>query len=131
MLTERSVMWVQGTELRTRRKGGNMCSADYEEYSVGTIEPGVWYKVTIQASWQSDATGFYRVWLNGTKMVEDCDIVTTYLDASSNGHFQFSVGLYANSWHDQGKLVGSGDRQLWIDEVGVGTTFADADPDQW
>lgn len=135
------VMWVEGNQLRTRRKGNNMCGTngdskwttgyDYEEYTVGTIEPGVWYKVVIQASWQSDATGFYKVWLNGTKKVEEYNVITTYLDASKKGHFQFSVGLYAKSWHDQGRLVGSGDRQLWIDEVGIGSTFADADPDQW
>ncbi|KAM0815797.1 putative Polysaccharide lyase [Seiridium cardinale] len=135
------MMWVEGSQLRTRRKGNNMCGTngdskwttgyDYEEYTVGTIQPGVWNKVVIQASWQSDATGFYKVWLNGTKKVEEYNVITTYLDASKKGHFQFSVGLYANSWHDQGKLVGSGDRQLWIDEVGIGSTFADADPDQW
>jgi hypothetical protein len=134
-------MWVQGTELRVRRKGGNMCGTnsdskwtvgyDYEEYSVGTITPGEWYKVVIQASWQSTPTGFLKVWLNGTKTVEEYNVITTYLDEEKEGHFQFSVGLYANSWHDQKKLVGSGTRQLWIDEVGIGSEFKDVDPDQW
>ncbi|KAK9414863.1 putative Polysaccharide lyase [Seiridium unicorne] len=101
-----SMMWVEGSQLRTRRKGNNMCGTngdskwttgyDYEEYTVGTIQAGVW--------------------LNGTKKVEEYNVITTY--------------LYAN-WHDQGKLVGSDDRRLWINEVGIGSTFADADPDQW
>lgn len=133
---------MEGTQLIVRRKGGNMCGTDgssqkwtsgydYEEYTVGTITPGEWYKVVIQASWQSTETGYLKVWLNGTKTVEEYNVITTYLDKNKADHFQFSVGLYANSWHDQKKLVGDGDRQLWIDEVGIGSEFKDADPDQW
>ncbi|KAK6072622.1 glucuronan lyase a [Seiridium cupressi] len=95
------MMWVEGSQLRTRRRGNNMCGTngdskcttgyDYEEYPVGTIQPGVW--------------------LNGTKKMEEYNVIITYLDVR--------------------KLVGSGGRQLWIDEVGIGSTFADADPDQW
>jgi hypothetical protein len=42
------------------------------------------------------------------------------------------VGIYANGWHDDGGMLGSqGTRSIWFDEIGVGTTFADADADQW
>jgi hypothetical protein len=104
---------------------------DYEEYPVGSITPGEWYKVVIQASWQSTPTGFYKVWLNGTKTVDEHDIITTYLDENKKGKFAFSVGLYATSWYSDQMLVGQGTRQLWIDEVGIGTEFKDADPDLW
>jgi hypothetical protein len=41
------------------------------------------------------------------------------------------VGLYANSWYDEQKMIGSQkQRELWIDEVGVGSTFEDADPQE-
>jgi len=41
------------------------------------------------------------------------------------------VGLYANSWHDQGKCEGSTVHMAWFSKVGIGTVFADADPAQW
>lgn len=42
------------------------------------------------------------------------------------------MGLYANAWRDEGRLVGTqGTRQIWFDEIAAGTTFADVDPDQW
>jgi len=133
----RTVMWVNGTSLVTRRKGNKMCGpwtqgVDYEEYTISNgITPGQWYKIVIQASWQSAATGFFRVWIDGVKTVDDNNIITTYVDTNKAHHFQFSCGLYAYSWHDEHRLVGSGDRQVWIDEVGIGTEMADADPDQW
>ena len=130
------MMWVEGDQLRTRRKGNNMCGPwttnyDYEVYTVGTITPGQFYRVVIQANWQSTPTGFYKVWLDGVKKVEEYDIITTYIDEDKQHHFQFSVGLYANSWHDQHKLIGQGTRQVWIDEVGIGSEFKDADSTQW
>lgn len=46
--------------------------------------------------------------------------------------FQFHVGLYANGWHDDREMKGTqGLRQVWSDQIGMGTTFADAEPDQW
>jgi hypothetical protein len=130
------MMWVEGNVLRARRKGNNMCGPwttgyDYEEYTVGTITTGAWHRVVIQADWQSTPTGYFKVWLDGTKTVEEYNVITTYVDDNKAHHFQFSVGLYANSWHDQGKLIGQGTRQIWIDEVGIGSEFKDADPDQW
>jgi hypothetical protein len=45
--------------------------------------------------------------------------------------FDFRVGLYANGWHDDGKMLGSQPfRQVWFDEIGIGSEFADADPDR-
>lgn len=41
------------------------------------------------------------------------------------------VGGYMNSWHDSGQMEGNQPfRQLWYDEVSVGTTYKDVDPDQ-
>ncbi|KAL9619212.1 MAG: hypothetical protein Q9160_006147 [Pyrenula sp. 1 TL-2023] len=130
------MMWVAGNQLRTRRKGNSMCGPwtqkyDYEEYTVGTVIPGKWHRVVIQGSWKSDESGYYKVWFDGVKQVEALGKITTYKDEGKAHHFQFSVGLYANSWHDQEKLVGQGTRQLWIDEVGIGSEFKDADPNQW
>jgi len=41
-------------------------------------------------------------------------------------------GLYANGWHDSGSMTGTqGTRTVYFDQIGIGTTFADADPAQW
>lgn len=46
--------------------------------------------------------------------------------------FDFKVGIYANGWHDDGGMKGTqGTRQIWYDQISVGTTFADADPASW
>ena len=92
------LMWVAGDQLRARRKGNNMCGPwttgyDYEEYTIGTITRGDWHRVVIQASWQSDKSGFFKVWLNGTKKIEDYDVITTYIDEGKQHHFQFRTGF--------------------------------------
>ena len=66
-----------------------------------------------------------------TEKLERFGIATTIADPA-NRPFQFRVGLYANGWHDQGTMVGSqGTRSVYFDQIGVGTAFADADPNQW
>lgn len=122
------MLWIQGDQLVIRRKGNNMCGPwdngyDQQLYTIGTISPGPWHRVILQANWQSSETGFYKVWLDGEQKLDESNVITTYIDDGKDRHFQFRVGLYANSWYDDGKLVGSGNRQLWIDEVSVGTEF--------
>lgn len=75
-----------------------------------------------------DTSGYYRVFLNGRQVLDQRNIATTVDDDSV---FQFRVGLYANSWHDDGQMTGSqGFRQIWFDEVAIGTELRDVDPDQ-
>lgn len=94
-----------------------------------TVTPGVWHKVEIQANWQSDNTGFLKLWYDGTKVLEEFNVATSVTDGRE---FQFRVGLYANGWHDDKQMKGTqGTRQVWFDEIGLGTEFKDADPDQW
>lgn len=69
------------------------------------------------------------MWFDGNKVYEHYNIATRTND---DAVFAFRVGLYANGWHDDKKMVGNqGVRQVWYDEVAVGTTFADVDPDQY
>ena len=142
-----SMIWLRGSTLYSRVKTGKLlpgspCPADKNDCSGGKncqpirqfalqsgIEAGVWYKLTMQVTWKSDATGQYKIWLNGTKVHEEYDIPTTLLD--DGREFSFRVGLYANGWHDDNhqNLGSQTFRQIWIDEVGVGSAFADANPD--
>ncbi|ATB39166.1 hypothetical protein CYFUS_004607 [Cystobacter fuscus] len=124
-----SMIWLSGNQLFTRVKQGSVCSQKTVTFgNLATVTAGVWHKIVIQAKWASDGTGFYKLWFDGQKVLEQYNLSTT---VSDDRYFQFRVGLYANGWHDSGYMQGSqGTRSIWFDEIGAGTTFADADPDQ-
>jgi hypothetical protein len=141
-----SMVYLKGSTLYSRVKTGQLlpgkpCAANKNDCSGGqncqktrefalqsNIEGGVWYRVTFQVTWASDATGQFKTWVNGTKVHEEYNIPTTLVD--DGREFSFRLGLYANGWHDESKLVGDGFRQVWIDEVGIGSAFADGDPER-
>jgi hypothetical protein len=125
-----SMVWLVGNQLYTRVKQGTICAQKTQTFSnLATVTAGAWHKIVIQSSWKSDGTGFYKMWFDGVKVLEKLNIATTIADDRA---FQFRVGLYANGWHDDKTMKGTqGTRQVWYDEIAAGTTFADADPDQW
>ncbi|KAF7343928.1 Glucuronan lyase A [Mycena venus] len=126
-----SMVWILGDQLVTRVKTNTVCSQVTTEFkNLTTVSAGTWHKVVIQANWQNDETGFYKLWFDGVKVLEKFNIATTINDTRE---FEFRVGLYANGWHDDaGGMKGTQPfRQVWYDQIGMGTTFADADPDQW
>ncbi|KAL3464854.1 polysaccharide lyase [Aspergillus heterothallicus] len=125
-----TMIWLQGNQLYTRVKTGTICNQAITTFpNLATVSAGQWHKIVLQVDWESDATGYFKVWFDGVKVLESYNIQTTI---AHDRQFQFRIGLYANGWHDEGRLVGSqGFRQVWYDEIGKGTVFADADPDQW
>ncbi|KAI0594843.1 polysaccharide lyase [Biscogniauxia sp. FL1348] len=127
-----SMVWIEGDQLATRVKYGEVCPTSAQQTrsfkNLATVTAGVWHRVEIQASWKSDGTGFYKMWYDGTKVTETYDIPTTVGDGRA---FQFRVGLYANGWHDHGYEGTQGTRQVWYDQVAAGSEFKDADPDGW
>lgn len=128
-----TMVWVRGTKLEARTNSGPLCPTSARTTTnfnnLVDVTAGVWHKVVIQANWQSDNTGYFKLWFDGTKVLERFNFPTTL---QSDKRYQFRVGLYANSWHDDNQMVGTqGTRSVWFDEIGAGTTFADADPDQW
>lgn len=125
-----SMVWLVGNQLYTRVKQGTICAQKIQTFSnLATVTAGAWHKIIIQSSWKSDGTGSYKMWFDGVKVLEKLNIATTIADDRA---FQFRVGLYANGWHDDKGMKGTqGTRQVWYDEIAAGTTFADADPDQW
>ncbi|KAH6896994.1 glucuronan lyase A [Thelonectria olida] len=127
-----SMVWIQGNKLRSRIVSGQYRQPDCGRTitplnDLATVSAGQWHKVIIQASWKSDNTGFYKIWFDGQKVAERLNFATTVND---NSLFQFRVGLYANSWYDKGEMLGTQPfRQVWYDEVAIGTEFKDVDPD--
>ncbi|KAL4876200.1 polysaccharide lyase [Aspergillus karnatakaensis] len=125
-----TMIWLEGDQLFSRVKTGSICNQGTDTFSnLGSVTAGEWHRIVLHVNWQSDGSGFFKIWLDGEKLYEADGISTTIDHARA---FQFRVGLYANAWHDDGYLEGSqGTRQIWYDEIAAGTTFADADPDQW
>lgn len=125
-----SMVWLVGNQLYTRVKQGTICAQKIQTFpNLATVSAGVWHKIVIQASWKTDGTGYYKMWFDGTKVLEQYNIDTTIADDRA---FQFRVGLYANGWYDDKGMKGTqGTRQVWVDQIAAGSTFADADPDQW
>ncbi|KAJ7716038.1 polysaccharide lyase-domain-containing protein [Mycena olivaceomarginata] len=117
--------WMPSSMLATRVRTGTVC----HPAPGNPIEFKNLATVVIQASWQNDNTGFYKLWFDGVKVLEKYNIATT---VEETREFEFHVGLYANRWHDDHGMKGTQPfRQVWYDQIGMGTTFADADPDQW
>ncbi|GAB1315417.1 hypothetical protein MFIFM68171_05627 [Madurella fahalii] len=127
-----TMVWISGNQLWARRKHGSLCpqsSQQTNNINTGrTVTAGVWHKIVIQAKWESDSTGYFKLWFDGDKVIEELYVPTTIQQDSP---FQFRVGLYANGWSNGGYSGNQPFRQIWFDEIGFGTTFADADPDQW
>jgi hypothetical protein len=128
-----TMVWIQGNQLYTRVKRGTVCPKSNQVITtfpnLAKVSAGQWHKIVIQANWQADNTGYFKLWFDGNKVLEQYNIPTTI---DQDRAFGFSVGLYANSWHDQGRLEGSqGTREVWFDKIAVGSTFADADPNKW
>tara|TARA_R110002060_G_scaffold56603_5_gene66950 strand:+ start:461 stop:1060 length:600 start_codon:yes stop_codon:yes gene_type:complete len=129
-----SMIWIYGNKLQSRVKVGNVCPTTAQVPIPMTFDPpavveaGKWHKVVIQASWKSDESGYYKIWFDGVKVVNYTGR-TTVTDGRA---FQFRVGLYANSWTSKDGMLGTqAFRQVWFDEIALGTEFKDVDPGQW
>ena len=127
-----TMLWFTGSSLSTRVKQGTICSQSIRTFSnFASLSYGQWHRIEMQANWQSNTSGYLKVWVDGAKKLEQLGLQTTLTDPA-NRTFSFRVGMYANSWHDQHKMVGTqGTRSLYYDQFGVGTAFADADPNAW
>lgn len=127
-----TMMWFTGSSLSTRVKQGSICNQSIRTFSnFASLSYGQWHRIEIQANWRSDTAGYLKVWVDGAKRLEAFGLDTTILDPE-NRTFSFRVGMYANSWHDQGRMVGTqATRTLYYDQIGIGTAFRDADPNAW
>ncbi|KAI1356885.1 polysaccharide lyase [Xylaria sp. FL0043] len=127
-----TLVWIEGDQLATRVKYGDVCSTSSQLTrsfkNLKTVTAGVWHRVELQVSWQSDNTGYFKMWYDGEKVTDTYNIPTNVGDGRP---FQFRVGLYANGWHDSGYQGTQPTRQVWYDQIAAGSVFADANPDAW
>ena len=128
-----TMIWLEGNKLATRLVSGEYrqpdCSRSIKTIrDVGTVEAGKWHRVVFQTKWASDNSGSFKMWFDGDVVVDQKGVATTVNDDEL---FQYRVGLYANGWHDGGYMEGSQPfRQVWYDEIAVGTSFDDVNPKQ-
>ena len=129
-LVPTSRIWLVGNQLYSRVNTGSPCSATATVFpNLATVSADDWHRVVIHASWKSGATGFYKVWFDGEKVLDVSNIATTVADDTP---LNFRIGLNAISWTNDGGLVGTqSTRKVWIDQIGAGSTYEDAGPGQW
>ncbi|RYC57849.1 hypothetical protein CHU98_g8364 [Xylaria longipes] len=127
-----TLVWIVGDQLYTRVKYGEVCPTSSQLTrtfkNLATVTAGEWHRIELQVDWQSDDTGYFKMWYDGVKVTETYNISTNVGDGRA---FQFRVGLYANGWHDSGYQGTQGTRQVWYDQTAAGSVFADANPDAW
>ncbi|KAI1157206.1 polysaccharide lyase [Nemania diffusa] len=127
-----TLVWIEGDQLATRVKYGEVCPTSQQITrsfkNLATVTAGVWHRIELQVDWQSDSTGYFKLWYDGVKVTETYNIPTNVGDGRP---FQFRVGLYANGWHDSGYVGTQPTRQVWYDQIAAGSVFADANPDGW
>ncbi|KAJ7095505.1 polysaccharide lyase-domain-containing protein [Mycena epipterygia] len=105
-----SMVWIVSNQLASRVKTNTVCAQVITDFiNLATVSAGTWHKVEIQANWQNEGTGYYKLWFDGVKVLEEFNIDTTIDDTREFSPF----------------------RQVWYDQIGIGSVFADADPDQW
>ncbi|ORY15913.1 polysaccharide lyase [Clohesyomyces aquaticus] len=130
-----SMVFVVGRKLYTRVKTGTLVSGkpcDQHIKEIPLLDGLVgdkWYRMTFEVMWKSDETGKFRVWVDKNIVYNKTNIATTLLDDGRD--ISFRVGLYANGWHDDNHTMAGtqGFRQVWYDEIGIGSELKDADPD--
>ena len=126
-----TMVYLRGSRLYTRIVTGDLCNRKFQTIDTGVdVVGGKWNKVILQVRWRDNNEGQFKIWVNGAKRYEVYNVPTTL--SNTDVTFQFRVGLYANGWYDDGGMKGTQPfRQVWYDEIAIGTTFADVDPDQW
>ena len=132
--TPSTMIWVSGDKLYTRLGFGTICGRGTLRYdAIATVRTGVWHTVVIHAKWTNDNTGFFQFFFDGAKVVDQQRHPTTYASASATQPgFGLRLGQYANGWHDDPPMKGSQPiRKIYLDQIGAGTTYADADPNAW
>ncbi|OAA71174.1 integral membrane protein [Cordyceps fumosorosea ARSEF 2679] len=108
---------------------GNNC--EFKEHvfeQIAKVTPGEWHKVSFEGQWEfKKRKGAFRVWVDGKKVVDQKKIATT---VAGRWPFKWHVGLDMSAWHHQGRVVGSQEkREAWFDEIAVGRSLLEVDPD--
>lgn len=88
-----SMVWIKGDQLTSRIVSGNYrqpdCSREFDQLDdLATVSAGVWHKVIIKATWETDSTGQYTMWFDDEQVrrLDICSDVSAFLSNTSVGH---------------------------------------------
>jgi hypothetical protein len=93
-------LWTDGLRwgfsVKGSRDPANGYNPDRENFPLGPVRLGQWTNFVLDVKFNTDGTGWLRVWENGTLMFNK-QVSNTYPDASSTSHGAFTkFGVY--SW---------------------------------
>jgi hypothetical protein len=120
-------VWIRGKTLFTRVRTGDVClqSGNLREYAIGRLHPGVWQTVVLAAHWTKNEDGFFKVWVNGEKILSRREIAT--MPDIDDRRFALRIGMYPNTWHivkakdGEYAYVRQKEKTIFIDDVVFGT----------
>ena len=127
--------WIQNDNFYIRLRTGSVCEDkpfNSKEFKIGKIVPGKWHTLVFGALWEKEKYGWFKVWYDRNLRVDESRI-KTWMDTDDR-LFQFRVGIYPNWWTWDGSghpFIKEGHqrtKELYIDSIGFGPTFEDADP---
>ena len=127
--------WIQNDNFYIRLRTGNVCEDkpyNSKEFKLGKVIPGKWHTLVFGGLWEKEKYGFFKVWFDKNLRVDESRI-KTWMDTDDR-LFQFRVGIYPNWWTWDGSghpFIKEGHqrtKELYIDSIGFGPTFEDADP---
>ena len=129
-----TMLWIQNDTLYIRLRFGSVCEdtkSNVREYKLGKVKPGQWHTIVFGSKWDKTKRGWFKVWFDRNLRVDDTGI-KTFMDID-NRQFQFRVGMYPNWWTWDGEghpFIKAGRqriKELYIDSIGFGPTFEDAE----
>ena len=119
-----TMLWVRVDQsLRFTTKPSCDGSLPSAGFNLPAISPGVWHRYVHRWKLRADSTGYLQAWLNGTSVASYTGQNNPY-----DGDIAFNLGLYASQWNDGMQSGTQGDRSVWIDEIRVTSTLAEAEP---
>ena len=127
--------WIQNDNFYIRLRTGSVCEDkpyNIREFKLGKIVPGQWNTLVFGALWEKEKNGWFKVWYNKNLRIDETRI-KTWMETDDR-LFQFRVGLYPNWWTWDGSghpFIADGHqrtKEIYIDSIGFGPTFEDADP---
>jgi hypothetical protein len=122
---------LQNHALITRiTTGPDGCTRSNQYFTVTTnVTAGTWHRVVLHAKWAADNTGIFEFWFDGSLQLSFSNIPTIPNDDTV---FNLAVGNYSNGWHDDKMMVGTQNiRDIYVDQIRVASSYAEADPAQW
>jgi hypothetical protein len=79
------LIWVQGDQLYARLVTGTLLDRKIRNFSLGGVEEGRWYVVSVLVKWGFEETGELHIWVDGVKVLEEWGVDTIMDDGDDDG----------------------------------------------